>query len=95
MKAIKKAVAVVGTYKDRQTGADKKQYLTIGKLFQREDGSLSMKMDAAPVNFDGWINFYDLETAQPQAKQASGPVGFADLESSDIPFSNHELKVHW
>ncbi len=60
MKAIKKAVVVTGQYKDRQTGADKKSYGTIGKLLERDDGSLCLKLDLMPgPDFDGWINFYD------------------------------------
>jgi len=91
MKVIKKAVCVTGTYKDRQTGVDKKQYMTVGKLFAREDGSTCLKLDAVPVAFDGWINFYDLDQAGAERPTSGGmvqkpapqvPDSFAD----DIPF---------
>jgi hypothetical protein len=88
MKAIKKAVCVTGTYKDRQTGADKKQYMTVGKLMQRDDGSMCLKMDAVPVNFDGWVNFYDLEQAGAERPTSGGMVQKPVPESFEdsIPF---------
>lgn len=89
MKPIKKAVANVGKYTDR-SGKEKNQYLTCGKLLQREDGSLCLKMDAVPVGWNGWLSFYDLdenrkEQAQEgiaQARQAAVPDDFND----SIPF---------
>jgi len=92
MRAIKKAVCVIGTYKDRQTGADKKQYMTVGKLMQREDGSMCLKMDAVPVSFDGWVNFYDLEVAGESRPTSGGmvqkpaPNTFDDFANDSIPF---------
>jgi hypothetical protein len=74
MKAIKKAVCITGTYTDRTTGAEKKQYLTVGKLFARDDGSMCLKMDAVPVGFDGWVNFYDLEQAGAERPTSGGMV---------------------
>jgi hypothetical protein len=86
MKAIKKAVCVVGTYKDRQTGAEKKQYLTVGKLMQRDDGSMCLKMDAVPVSFDGWVNFYDLEKAGDAKAQPAPQATYQEFEDKDLPF---------
>lgn len=99
MKPIKKAVAVVGKYTDKE-GKEKTQYHTCGKLFQREDGSLSLKLDAVPVGlgFSGWLNFYDLEenrqvtnkAGMEQARQAAEPTGKEsgsnDFDDSSIPF---------
>jgi hypothetical protein len=44
----KRAVAVTGTYTDRN-GSEKKRYTTIGTLFRYDDGNLSLKIDAVPV----------------------------------------------
>lgn len=98
MKPIKKAVTTTGKYTDR-SGNEKNQYLTIGKLLQRDDGSTCLKIDAIPVNFSGWVNFYDLDenraennaNGMAQAKAALEPTG-GDNYSGDIPFSNYELK---
>ena len=92
MKVIKKAVCVTGKYTDRKTGTEKNQYLTVGKLMQREDGSLSLKLDAVPVGFDGWINFYELEQAgatRPHPSDGTGQVSQApqgNFAEDDIPF---------
>jgi hypothetical protein len=92
MTPIKKAVAVVGQYTDK-SGKDKKQYHTCGKVFQRDDGSMCMKLDAVPVGFDGWLNFYDLDEnrdrqnqqGMAQAKQ-SAAVPLDDFEDKSLPF---------
>jgi len=91
MKPIKKAVVTTGKYTDRKTGQEKNQYLTVGKLLQREDGSLCLKLDAIPVGFDGWINFYDLDIDQAkqgmaQAKKAAEPVSTDPFTDDDLPF---------
>lgn len=39
-------------YTDKQTGEEKKKYTTIGAVFEREDGTLCMKL------LDSWVNFY-------------------------------------
>lgn len=48
-----------GTYTDKKTGKEKTSWLTIGKVFQKDDGNLSLKLDSIPVAFNGWINFFD------------------------------------
>ena len=59
LKYIKDAVCVTGKYVNAQ-GEEKNSYLTVGKFFERDDGSNCMKLDAVPVGTaDGWINFYD------------------------------------
>lgn len=60
MKKFKRMVAVTGKYTDKN-GDEKKQYTTIGTLSQKENGELSAKMEAVPVNWDGWVNFYEFD----------------------------------
>lgn len=77
MRAIRNAVAAVGKYQDRQ-GQEKTRYLRVGKLFKREDDTLCLKLDSVPVgpDFEGWINFYEIEErAAPKA-----------AVSDDVPF---------
>lgn len=61
MKPIKRAVAITGEYE--KNGQTKKQYTNVGTLFQREDGSLSLKIEAVPAGnkWDGWIGFFDID----------------------------------
>lgn len=73
-------------------GEEKTRYLNIGVVFERDDGSLSMKLESLPVNFSGWINFYPPKE-QDNAKQASraGQAanqarGSSDPFGDDTPF---------
>lgn len=96
MKAIKKAVAVTGKYTNRN-GEEKSSYINCGKLMQREDGSLTLKLDALPLgDFNGWINFYDLDENRQQnhqqgmarAQQAAQPTqDISGGVEDDIPFA--------
>lgn len=91
MKPHKRAVAVTGSYTDRQ-GAEKKRYTTIGTLFQYDDGGLSLKLDSIPVG-DGWngfISFYDFEDRKPNddvnpRREQPREKFSADLDD-EIPF---------
>lgn len=47
-----------GTYTDR-SGKEKTSWLTIGKVIEKKDGTLSLKIDSIPVAFDGWVQFFD------------------------------------
>lgn len=78
MKKIKDASAVVGKYTDND-GKEKNRYLTIGALFERDDGSFTMKLEAVPVGtgFNGWVNFYD-----PKAKD--GTVSTAPIKQPTV-----------
>jgi hypothetical protein len=64
MKRIKRLRTPTEKYTDRQTGAEKQGYSSIGYLLEREDGDLVMKIDTIPVGFSGWIYCGDLETQQ-------------------------------
>ena len=87
MKAIKKAVVANGKY--MKDGVEKTRYLTVGKLLQRDDGSICLKLDALPVggDFEGWINFYDLdEDRQQQGYTKQGQPDHAAAAAGDVPF---------
>jgi hypothetical protein len=85
MKAIRKAVAVTGTY--QKDGEEKKRYQNCGLLFKREDDSLCLKLDALPLgDFDGWINFYPLERDGSHPGSEKKPEKKEDNFEDDIPF---------
>lgn len=73
MKKIKDASAVTGKYTDSE-GKEKNRYMTIGALFQRDDESLTLKLEAIPLNFNGWVNFYDPKPRDGAEKTLSAPV---------------------
>jgi hypothetical protein len=70
MKKIKNISVVTSTYKDKNTGQDKKRYMTIGNIF--EDGEyLKVKIDVMPLikgGWDGWANCYDLDEKESEDK---------------------------
>lgn len=95
MKSRKKydAVATVGTYKDKQTGEEKKRFAAVGTVFESEDGRLSLKLDTIPVGpgWSGYISFYEpRDQGQPQRPvQRQTPPSQATTiqdEDDDIPF---------
>lgn len=77
MRIIKNAYTKTGEYIDG-SGTTKGRYLNIGKLFKRDDGSISLKIDAIPTGgWDGWINFSDPlpregQEAQPPTARTQG-----------------------
>ena len=66
-------------YTDKQTGEERKKYTKIGAVFEREDGTMCMKL------LDSWVNFYPpkmKEVGYQAAKQAVQDDGL----DQDIPF---------
>lgn len=83
MKRKYDATVITGEYQNN-AGETKKRYLTIGSVLERGDGSLCMKLEAVPVNFDGWINFYT-----PKLKELGEKIGKIPTRSEmedEIPF---------
>lgn len=80
MKKVKDATVVTGKY--MKDGQEKKRYLTVGALMQRDDGSQVLKLEALPVNFEGWINFYEPDFK----KLKEGVAKPADEIADEIPF---------
>jgi hypothetical protein len=87
VKRINTLRAKTGTYTDRQTGKEKNSYMTVGYVLEK-DGDEIIKIDAIPVDFNGWLYRGDLPSKQDQAPQQGG-----DFASEDIPFSNYELRT--
>jgi hypothetical protein len=89
MRIIKNAYTKVGEYTDL-TGATKARYLNIGKLFKRDDGSISLKVDSLPVGaWEGWINFSDPlprdDHGAPAASHAPSRANYAPPPGSPPP----------
>jgi hypothetical protein len=85
----KKFDAVV-TQRYSQNGEDKKRYINVGAVFEGEKG-LSLKLDSIPVQFDGWINFYEPRPRddQPAKPTEAAPTG-GDPFKDDVPFAAYE-----
>lgn len=95
MKKIQDAVFAGEKY-TASNGEEKTRYINMGVLFQRDDGSLTMKLESIPVSFNGWINFYepkprDGEAPKPERqrpqRQAPAPAPEGEVPfDDDIPF---------
>lgn len=85
------AVCTIGKYTDRQ-GNEKKRYVTVGSVFEDEQGRLSLKLDAVPVGqeWSGWVSFYEPKAKEPspltEHSQAKANAYVADGDDGDIPF---------
>ena len=75
-------------YTDRE-GNEKTRYTNIGVVIERDDGSLSLKLESIPVNFSGWVNFF-VPKEQDNTKQAARAGQAANqargIPEDDIPF---------
>ena len=69
VKQILNATIVTGKYTDRQTGKQKKSYLTIGTLFIYQDNGMSLKLDALPTNGQNIVFYPRKPKEQNQANQ--------------------------
>ena len=86
-------VATVGTYKDRQSGEEKKRYQNVGSAFTDDDGRISIKLDAVPVGpeWSGWLSLYLPKDDRGQVRQDrrdSAPANnrAEDHDGDSIPF---------
>lgn len=79
MRKIYDAVVIIGTYTDKQ-GKEKPRYMNVGAVLQGEKG-MSLKLEAIPVGFTGWINFYE-----PRAREEKPAKSDDEFGDSEIPF---------
>jgi hypothetical protein len=84
-------VATIGEYTNA-AGEKKKRYVTCGKAFTDDEGRMSLKVDAMPVNpaWSGWLSLYAIEREAPRQQPDPRPAASApaadDGEDDDIPF---------
>lgn len=87
---------------ENKDGEEKRRYTTVGKLFRREDGSVTIKLETLPISpqFNGWLSVYKIEPRdsgekeyqqQQQEKQQPDDVVLEDIDDkpidlSEIPF---------
>lgn len=62
--------ATIGEYKDAQ-GNTKKRYINVGSAFTDEQGRVSIKLDAVPVNpeWSGWLSLYPVKEREDRPAQ--------------------------
>jgi hypothetical protein len=82
MKRTHDAVYAGEKYTDRD-GNEKTRYVNIGSLFTRDDGSLTAKLDAVPVGFNGWVNFY--VPKDKEGEKSARPARGRSEPNDDLP----------
>jgi hypothetical protein len=80
MAILKELTAKSGTYTNRD-GQEKASYVRCGVMLETRNGP-ALKLEALPVNFDGWIYLHDPKPKEE--KQA--PKQQASDDSDPIPF---------
>jgi hypothetical protein len=70
-------------------GQEKQRWIKCGVVIDGKNG-LSLKLESIPVNFDGWLSFFEpkpREEQRPQRQQRpqQRQGGFDDM-SDDVPF---------
>jgi hypothetical protein len=92
IKYIVKGIA--GTYKDKE-GNEKTKYVDMGAIMEGRQGGYVLKLNAIPVNWDGWAYLNEPENykkgngqrQQGQQTQQRQPQRQNDgFEDKDIPF---------
>ena len=70
-------------------GVEKIKWMKVGVCMDTKQGSLAVKLESLPVNFDGWLSL-----AEPKAKDSFTPRGndempkgkIIDDNLGDVPF---------
>ncbi len=89
-KIVYEVVASTGTYTDRD-GNEKKRYVTCGKVFENDQGYLSIKLDTVPVGpeWSGWFSLFEpkaRETSPMTAHSTGKGNAFQPQSDDDVPF---------
>lgn len=82
MKVKYEAMAKAGSYE--KDGVTKTRWHKVGVVLQGDKG-FSLKIESLPINFDGWVSFFEPRENTTAAPATKKPSSFADLED-DIPF---------
>lgn len=75
-------------------GQEKKQWVTIGRATQWDDGGISLELTAVPVGnwWDGKASLFEQDDNREQGqrqrpqRQATQQAAMDDFQDSDIPF---------
>lgn len=77
--------AISGTYTNK-SGEEKKSYVRCGVVMETKKGGLVAKLEALPVNFDGWLFMNEPRPKEEVAAPEKRTGGKFDDMKDDIPF---------
>lgn len=81
-------IVKTGTYKDKNTGEERTNWLKVGVVVETRNGGLALKVESLPPQWDGWI-----QLATPKKKDEQAPTqentqapAQSSMDDPDIPF---------
>jgi sulfur relay (sulfurtransferase) DsrC/TusE family protein len=78
-----------GTYVDRETGEEKTSWIRCGAVIEKANGKKAVKLEALPIEFNGWLNCTEPRSPVQQAAKSAGqpdPYAHPDDPNDSIPF---------
>lgn len=81
------AIVKNGTYKDKNTGEDRTNWLKVGVVVETRNGGLALKIESLPPLWDGWVQLATPK-AKEQAPQQEAPQTQSQpqIDDDNIPF---------
>jgi paraquat-inducible protein B len=80
------AIVKNGTYKDKNTGDDRTNWLKVGVVVETRNGGLALKIESLPPLWDGWVQLATPKTKEQSAPQESTQPQQQSMDDPDIPF---------
>jgi hypothetical protein len=69
-----------------QTGEEKSRLIQIGKVIEKQNGKMSLKLDTVPLNWDGWAMLLEPRPRDETTPAKAAPKKPARDDSDEIPF---------
>ncbi len=66
-------------YAQKQENSEKPHWLNCGILIVKEDGKMSLKLNAIPVNCDGWFGVFEKDDVKTSSKPVPATTDDFDL----------------
>ena len=80
------AIVKNGTYKDKNTGDDRTNWLKVGVVVETRNGGLALKIESLPPLWDGWVQLATPKTKEQSAPQENTQPQQQSMDDPDIPF---------
>ena len=84
---ITKNLVSTKKYFDRN-GEEKKSYTKIGVIFMHDDGGISIKIEAMPINWDGTANAYEIDNSKGKQNDNNNSSN-NDNDNNQMDYNNN------
>lgn len=75
-----------GTYKDKNTGEERNNWLKVGVVVETKNGGLATKIECLPPLFDGWIQLAKPKPKDKSSQETTQSISQDTTKDEDIPF---------